>query len=60
MVRNTVARRLRALVRDRLPILPAGGSLVVRALPAAANASYTELATDLDACLSRVLPGRAA
>jgi len=59
VVRNTVTRRLRGLVRDRLPGLPAGGSLVVRALPAAATASYAELGADLDACLARVLPGRA-
>ena len=31
MVRHTVTRRLRALVRDRLPMLPMGAVLVVRA-----------------------------
>ena len=56
VVRNTVTRRLRALVRDRLAALPAGTVLVVRALPPAATASSAQLATDLDACLARLLP----
>jgi ribonuclease P protein component len=55
VVRNTVTRRLRALVHDRLGELPAGSSLVVRALPPAATATYAELGTDLDACLARLL-----
>jgi len=55
-VRNSVTRRLRALVHDRLDLLPPGGSLVVRALPPAAGASYAELGEDLDACLARLLP----
>jgi ribonuclease P protein component len=57
VVRNTVARRLRALVGQRLVSLPPGSALVVRALPAAAHASSAELASDLDACLAGVLPG---
>ena len=40
VVRNRVRRRLRHLVRERLGELPAGSILVVRALPAAADASY--------------------
>lgn len=56
VVRNTVTRRLRALVRDRLGALPSGAVLVVRALPPAADASSRELASDLDACLARLLP----
>jgi len=60
VVRNTVTRRLRALVHERLGGLPPGGSMVVRALPPAATASYAELGADLDACLARLLPGRAA
>ena len=50
--RNTVRRRLRHLVRDRITDLPAGATLVVRALPAAAAASYERLAVDLDAALA--------
>jgi ribonuclease P protein component len=51
VVRNKVRRRLRHLVRHRLDALPAGSSLVVRALPDAATASYERLADDLDAAL---------
>ena len=51
VVRNKVRRRLRHLVRPRLALLPAGASLVVRALPAAAAASYLTLGTDLDAAI---------
>ncbi|KAB1949326.1 ribonuclease P protein component [Micromonospora sp. ALFpr18c] len=52
VVRNQVRRRLRALTRDRLAALPAGSTLVVRALPAAAEASYPRLAADLDAAIA--------
>ena len=51
--RNRVKRRLRHLVRDRLPLLPHGSRLVVRALPAAATATSEELARDLDRALAR-------
>ncbi|MFY1635351.1 ribonuclease P protein component [Solwaraspora sp. WMMB335] len=51
VTRNTVRRRLRHLVRARLPHLPAGTMLVVRALPAAAGRPATRLAADLDAAL---------
>ncbi|BCJ59421.1 ribonuclease P protein component [Micromonospora endophytica] len=52
VVRNRVRRRLRHLVRERLDTLPAGSTLVVRALPPAAEATYQRLGTDLDAALS--------
>ncbi|GGP38362.1 ribonuclease P protein component [Saccharothrix coeruleofusca] len=55
VVRHRVTRRLRHLVRDRLDALPAGTSLVVRALPPAARAGSAELAQDLDAALRRLL-----
>jgi ribonuclease P protein component len=61
VVRNAVTRRLRALAQDRLTRLPAGSALVVRALPAAATATFAELAADLDGCLDHLLsPVRAA
>jgi len=47
VVRNRVKRRLRALVAARLDMV-AGADLVVRALPAAADASYDKLSADLD------------
>ncbi len=51
--RNRVRRRLRHLVRDRLDRLPDSADLVVRALPAAATASYAVLGRDLDQALGR-------
>jgi ribonuclease P protein component len=52
VVRNAVRRRLRHLVRERLPHLPPGTTLVVRALPGAGAASYTQLRLDLDGALA--------
>ncbi|MEU4378639.1 ribonuclease P protein component [Micromonospora echinofusca] len=52
VVRNRVRRRLRHLVRERLAALPAGSTLVVRALPAAADTSYPRLGADLDAAIA--------
>jgi ribonuclease P protein component len=52
VVRNAVRRRLRHLVRERLVDLPAGTTLVVRALPGAAELSYARLGADLDAALA--------
>jgi ribonuclease P protein component len=51
VVRHRVARRLRHLVATRLGGLPPGARLVVRALPAAAEATSPQLAADLDAGL---------
>ncbi|GGO86201.1 hypothetical protein GCM10012280_21750 [Wenjunlia tyrosinilytica] len=59
VVRNLVKRRLRHLVRERLRLLPPGSLIVVRALPGAGVAEYTELARDLDAALQRLLPAKA-
>jgi ribonuclease P protein component len=52
-VRNRVKRRLRHLMRDRLGDVPAGSRVVVRALPPAATATSSELASDLDGALAR-------
>jgi ribonuclease P protein component len=52
VARNTVRRRLRHLVREWLTALPAGATLVVRALPGAADLSYARLAADLDAAIA--------
>ncbi|AXH96775.1 ribonuclease P protein component [Ornithinimicrobium avium] len=56
VVRHRVLRRLRALVAQRLTLLPAGTDVVVRALAAAATASSAELGTALDEALERALP----
>jgi ribonuclease P protein component len=52
--RNRVKRRLRHLCREHLDQLPHGSLLVVRALPAAAAASYDELGSELSRGLERV------
>ncbi|AUI62679.1 ribonuclease P protein component [Amycolatopsis sp. BJA-103] len=54
VVRHRVSRRLRHLVSARIGTLPPGSSLVVRALPPAADASSAELGSDLDASLRRL------
>lgn len=53
VTRNLVKRRLRHLSRERVTSLPGSAVLVLRALPAAARASYDDLATDLDQALRR-------
>jgi ribonuclease P protein component len=52
VIRNRVRRQLRHLVGARLADLPAGATLVVRALPPAAGRSFAELGADLDAALA--------
>lgn len=56
VVRNRVQRRLRHLTREHLEELPGRGVLVVRANPAAAEASYATLGDDLTRTLSRLQP----
>jgi ribonuclease P protein component len=53
VVRNRVKRRLRHLMRARLSDVPAGSRIVIRALPAAHEASSSTLADDLDEALRR-------
>ncbi|MCV2491257.1 ribonuclease P protein component [Geodermatophilus sp. YIM 151500] len=55
VARHRVTRRLRALVRDELPRLPATADLVVRARPEAADADFESLRRDLRSALDRVL-----
>jgi ribonuclease P protein component len=58
VIRHRLQRRLRHLCRERLAVLPPGCEVVVRALPAAASASYSELGAQLDRCLQRSLGDR--
>jgi ribonuclease P protein component len=59
VVRTRVSRRLRHLLRDRLPALPDGTRVVVRAAPLAGAADSTALGQDLDAAFARLArPGR--
>jgi ribonuclease P protein component len=53
VVRKRVTRRLRALMFARMSELPAGTCVVVRALPAAATATFATLTADLDRALGR-------
>lgn len=55
VVRNRVKRQLRHLARERVGALPAGTLAVVRANPAAAGRTSTELAEDLDGALRSAL-----
>jgi ribonuclease P protein component len=55
VVRHRVARRLRHLLAERLPALPAGTRLVVRAAPGAATATSAQLGADLDSALARLV-----
>ena len=52
--RHRTQRQLRHLCAERLDALPAGGLLVVRALPAAAGSTSAELGADLDKGLRRL------
>ncbi|MFN8084978.1 MAG: ribonuclease P protein component [Dermatophilaceae bacterium] len=60
VVRNRVRRRLRALMAQRLDGIPRGTDLVVRAVPAAAEASFAELSAELSTHLARVASPTAA
>ena len=53
VVRSTVSRRLRHLLRERLARLAPGSRLVVRASSSAAGATSAALAADLDEALAR-------
>ncbi len=60
VLRNRVKRRLRHLMADRLPLLAAHSSLVVRANPAAAAADSGQLGLALDHCLATLVRRRPA
>lgn len=55
VTRNKVRRRLRGLVVELIDALPEGADVVVRALPPAAQASYTDLAHDYRGALARAV-----
>jgi ribonuclease P protein component len=59
VTRNRVRRRLREQTRSRLASVPAGTLLVIRALPAAAEASSAELGLALDRGFAAVRSARA-
>jgi ribonuclease P protein component len=45
-------------MRDRLPSLPVGADVVVRALPGAATRSFAELGVDLERALTAAVAGK--
>jgi ribonuclease P protein component len=55
VVRHRVSRQLRHVAADRLVTLPGDSLIVLRAVPAAAEASSWELAADVDAALAAIL-----
>ncbi|MTD14994.1 ribonuclease P protein component [Nakamurella sp. YIM 132087] len=55
VVRHRITRRLRPIVRERLATLPPGTDLVIRALPAAADADSAALASDLGSGIASAL-----
>lgn len=55
--RHRITRRLRHVMRDLLVELPAGLTLVIRALPGIEEAAYSALYADVQAA-SRVVAGR--
>jgi len=52
-VRNTVRRRLKAAAYALLPETPAGADIVIRALPAAAQASWSTLHQEISQAIHR-------
>ena len=60
VVRNRVKRRLRAIVAGHTSELPHGSLVVVRALPASADADFLTLARDVRRSLDRLTDRTAA
>lgn len=60
VVRHQVVRRLRPLLAARLDRVPTGSRLVVRALPAAATTSWSDLGEQVDSALATALRRAAA
>jgi ribonuclease P protein component len=56
VARHRVARKIRHVVANHVEQLPDGCSIVVRALPAAAEATSAELDADFTILMSRVTP----
>jgi ribonuclease P protein component len=54
VVRNTVRRRLKAVSRELLPELAPGHDIVVRALPASVQASWTTLQGEIRRAVDEV------
>lgn len=55
VVRHRVIRKLRHVIASHLDELPAGSTLVIRALPRAAEASSADLTADIEALIPRLV-----
>lgn len=55
VVRNRVKRRMRAIAAAHLTEIPSGALVVVRSLPAAAEADFASLESDFTSCLGRAV-----
>jgi ribonuclease P protein component len=53
VVRNSVRRRLKAVCAEALPAVQPGADIVIRALPHAGTAPYSELRAEVARCLTR-------
>ena len=53
VVRNTVRRRLKAVCAHSLASVQPGNDVVIRALPSAADASFSDLQAEVTRCLAR-------
>ncbi|WP_345800991.1 ribonuclease P protein component [Microbacterium sp. AZCO] len=53
VVRNTVRRRLKAVCHESLSGVRPGSDVVIRALPSAATADFSELRDEVQRCLAR-------
>ena len=53
VVRNTVRRRLKAVSLGALDDVARGSDVVIRALPSAAKADFSELRAEVERCLAR-------
>jgi ribonuclease P protein component len=53
VTRNTIRRRLKAVCAEALPSVRGGASIVIRALPSAADADFATLRAEVVRCLQR-------
>ncbi|GAA1955396.1 ribonuclease P protein component [Microbacterium deminutum] len=53
VVRNTVRRRLKAVCAEAVDTVRPGDDVVIRALPSAGTATFSDLRTEVGRCLGR-------
>jgi ribonuclease P protein component len=60
VIRHRVSRRLRALAQPLIPSLPAGATIVVRALPGASTSTHADLDDQMRGAVATALRKAAA